>query len=87
MFMVLNILLKSKINISYCTFYFSEIIPSSAKLIMAVFIALIKLFGGCHITVIDIKRCTLSYISGQLNYSWNHLASGSIHCFITILDN
>ena len=38
-------------------------------------------------TVMDIKRWTLTSILSQLNDSWNHIASGFINCFISILDN
>ena len=41
MLVILNILLKSKINISLCTDQISQIIPSSGKLFTAVFIAFI----------------------------------------------
>ena len=84
MFMVL---LKSKKNISLCThlFFIDHLFICYVNYGSVQYLKLN--IGGCHITIMDIKRWTLTSISGQPKDSWNHLANGSILCFISILDN
>ena len=76
--MILNILLSLCTDIIFTDYFFS-----SAELITAVFIAFIKTSG----TAIGIKQIHINLYSGQLHDSEHHLSVGSIHFFISILDN